>query len=194
MSVVWFDRFTDRARKVMGFARQASDHLHHYHVGAEHILLGLVEVGSGVAANVLENLDVDLDKLRAEAEKVAGRGDAEDMAGKPFTERARKVLDCAMEEARGMGHKYVGTEHLLLGLLGVEDCDTAKLLRGLGVKLDDVRREVRELLGADPFVDKSTVSASEEPPAVRRYLLDYLNERRLKEGQEGEEGSEESPG
>ena len=189
-----FDRFTDRARKVMGYARQASDRFHHDHIGTEHILLGLIEDRTSIAANVLENLDVDLDKLRAEAEKVAGRGDAGNMKQKPFSEHARRVLDCAMEEARGMGHKYVGTEHFLLGLLRVEDREAAKLLRGLGVEAEVVRKEVVKLLSADPVVEEFTVPASEKPSAVRRYLLDYLDERQLKEGREGEEGSEHSPG
>ncbi len=189
-----FDRFTDRARKVVGYARQASDRFHHDHIGTEHILLGLIEDRTSIAANVLENLDVDLDKLRAEAEKVAGRGDAGNMKQKPFSEHARRVLDCAMEEARGMGHKYVGTEHLLLGLLREEEGKAAQVLTALGAKLDDVRREVRELLGVDQLVDKSSVPLSEEPSAVRRFLLDYLDEGRSKEGREGEEGSERSPG
>jgi len=145
-----FDRFTDRSRKVMGYARQEAERLKHDYIGTEHILLGLVKEGSGVAANVVENLDVDLDKVRAEVErKVKEHPEAGTMGQLPFTQHAKKVLDFAIEEARHLGHKYVGTEHLLLGLLRREECKAAEVLVSLGARLDDVRREVMDILGVD---------------------------------------------
>jgi ATP-dependent Clp protease ATP-binding subunit ClpA len=145
-----FDRFTDRARKVMGYARQEAERLGHGYVGTEHVLLGLVKEGSGVAANVLEKLGVDLDGARAEVEKRVEKGSAENPSQIPFSRNARKVLDYAVDEARGLGHRYVGTEHLLLGLLRQEKGKAAEVLLSLGVKLEDVRREVVELLGVEP--------------------------------------------
>ncbi|MCW8130009.1 MAG: AAA family ATPase, partial [Planctomycetota bacterium] len=145
-----FDRFTDRARKVMSFARQEAERLNHDYIGTEHILLGLVKEGSGVAANVLENLDVDLDKVRLEVEKlVKPAPDVVTMGNLPFTPRAKKVLEYAMDEARALDHNYVGTEHLLLGLLREQEGLAAQVLMNLHLKLEDVRNEVMEFLGAE---------------------------------------------
>jgi ATP-dependent Clp protease ATP-binding subunit ClpC len=145
-----FDRFTDRARKVMTLARQEAERLNHDYIGTEHILLGLVKEGSGVAANVLEALDVDLEKVRMEVEKlVKPSPDVVTMGQLPFTPRAKKVLEFAMEEARALDHNYVGTEHLLLGLLREHEGLAAQVLQNLSLKLDDVRTEVLEFLGAE---------------------------------------------
>jgi ATP-dependent Clp protease ATP-binding subunit ClpC len=145
-----FDRFTDRARKVMGYARQEAERFNHDYIGTEHILLGLVKEGSGVAANVLENLDVDLEKVRTEVEKRVKHGpDTHTMGQLPFNQEAKRSLDYSLEEARSLSHKYVGTEHILLGLLREEEGRAAEVLTGLGLKLEGVRREVMELLGAE---------------------------------------------
>ncbi len=144
-----FERFTDRARKVMGLANQEAQRLNHEYIGTEHILLGLVKEGSGVGANVLKNLDVDLRKVRLEVEKLVKAGPEMVTMGKlPQTPRAKKVIEYAIEEARSLNHNYVGTEHLLLGLLREQDGVAAQVLRNLGLKLDEVREEVRNLLGA----------------------------------------------
>ncbi|MBE7465601.1 MAG: ATP-dependent Clp protease ATP-binding subunit [Planctomycetes bacterium] len=144
-----FDRFTDRARKVMSLARQEAERLNHDYIGTEHILLGLVKEGSGVAASVLENLSVDLDKVRMEVEKlVKPAPDVVTMGQLPFTPRAKKVLEYAMDEARALDHNYVGTEHLLLGLLREQEGLAAQVLMNLSLKLEDVRNEVLEFLGA----------------------------------------------
>ena len=149
-----FDRFTDRARKVMGFARQEAERFNHDYIGTEHVLLGLIKEGSGVAANVLENLDVDLERVRSEVEGMVKHGpDVAPMGQLPFTPRAKKVLEFAMEEAKQLDHNYVGTEHLLLGLLRENEGVAAQVLMNLGLKLDEVRSEVMELLGADAPVD-----------------------------------------
>ncbi|NLE59793.1 MAG: ATP-dependent Clp protease ATP-binding subunit [Planctomycetes bacterium] len=144
-----FERFTDRARKVMALANQEAQRFNHEYIGTEHILLGLVKEGSGVGANVLKNLDVDLRKVRLEVEKLVKSGpDMVTMGKLPQTPRAKKVIEYAIEEARNLNHNYVGTEHLLLGLLREHDGVAAQVLMNLGLKLEDVREEVLNLLGA----------------------------------------------
>src|SRR6266850_6592641 len=143
-----YERFTDRARKVMQLANQEAQRFNHEYVGTEHILLGLVKEGSGVAANVLKNLDIDLRKIRLEVEKIVQAGpDMVTMGKLPQTPRAKKVIEYAIEEARNLNHNYVGTEHLLLGLLREQEGVAAQVLMNLGLKLDDVREEVLNLLG-----------------------------------------------
>ena len=149
-----FDRFTDRAKKVMNLARQEAQRFNHEYLGTEHVLLGLVQEGSGVAANVLKNMGIDLDRIRAEVEKLVKTGPSMVTMGQlPFTPRAKKVLELSMEEASNLGHNYIGTEHLLLGLIKENEGIAAKVLTNLGVKLEDVREEVLEFLGADPTED-----------------------------------------
>jgi ATP-dependent Clp protease ATP-binding subunit ClpC len=144
-----FDRFTDRARKVMNLAKSEAQRLNHEYIGTEHILLGLVQEGSGVAANVLRNMGIDLKRIRAEIEKlVKGSSTMVPMGNLPFTPRAKKVLELSLEEASQLGHNYIGTEHLLLGLIKESEGIAARVLTNLGVKLEDVREEVLEFLGA----------------------------------------------
>ena len=143
-----YERFTDRARKVMQLANQEAQRFNHEYIGTEHILLGLVKEGSGVAANVLKNLDVDLRKIRNEVEKIVQPGpDIVTMGKLPQTPRAKKVIEYSMEEARNLNHNYVGTEHILLGLLREQEGVAAQVLMNLGLKLEDVREEVLNLLG-----------------------------------------------
>ncbi len=130
----------------MQLANQEAQRINHEYIGTEHILLGLVKEGSGVAANVLKNLDVDLRKIRLEVEKIVQSGPDMDRMGKlPQTPRAKKVIEYAMEEARNLNHNYVGTEHLLLGLLREQEGVAAQVLMNLGLKLEDVRDEVLNL-------------------------------------------------
>src|SRR5215211_6643145 len=146
-----YERFTDRARKVMQLANQEAQRFNHEYIGTEHILLGLVKEGSGVAANVLKNLDIDLRKIRQEVEKIVQSGpNHPDMVipGRmPQTPRAKKVVEYSIEEARNLNHNYVGTEHLLLGLIREQEGVAAQVLMNLGLKLEDVREEVLNLLG-----------------------------------------------
>jgi len=143
-----FERFTDRARKVMALANQEAQRFNHEYIGTEHILLGLVKEGSGVGATVLKNLDVDIKKLRLEIEKLVKSGPEMVTMGKlPQTPRAKKVIEYAIEEARALNHNYVGTEHILLGLLRETEGIAAQVLMNLGLKLEDVRQEVLNLLG-----------------------------------------------
>ncbi|MGI9189933.1 MAG: ATP-dependent Clp protease ATP-binding subunit [Longimicrobiaceae bacterium] len=143
--------FTDRVRKVLAMAREEAIRLQHDYVGTEHILLGLIREGEGVAAAVLGNLAVDLEQVQQQVEEAVRRGKATIALGElPYTSRAKKVLEFAMAEARELNHSYVGTEHLLLGLLREEKGIAADVLGKLGVTLEDARRETRKLLGSDP--------------------------------------------
>jgi len=143
-----FERFTDRARKVMALANQEAQRFNHEYIGTEHILLGLVKEGSGVGANVLRNLNVDLDKVGAEVEKLVKTGpDMITFAKLPQTPRAKMVSEYALDEARNLGHNYVGTEHLLLGLIREQDGAAAQVLLNLGLRLWAVREEVVGVLG-----------------------------------------------
>jgi len=142
------NRFTERAQRVILIAQEEAKRLNHDYVGTEHLLLGLIALGEGVAAQVLANLGVDLRRVRSEIEKIVGTGDNVMLLGEiPFTPRAKKVLELAVEEAQNMGHNYVGTEHLLLGLIREEEGVAARVLENLGVRLDVVREEVISLLG-----------------------------------------------
>ena len=144
-----FERFTDRARKVMALANQEAQRFNHDVIGTEHILLGLVKEGSGVGATVLKNFDVDIKKLRLEVEKHVKSGpDMVTMGKLPQSPRAKKVIEYAIEEARALNHNYVGTEHILLGLLRENEGIAAQVLISLGLKLEDVRQEILNLLGA----------------------------------------------
>jgi ATP-dependent Clp protease ATP-binding subunit ClpC len=161
-----FERFTDRARKVMALANQEAQRFNHEYIGTEHILLGLVKEGSGVGANVLKNLDVDLRKVRLEVEKLVKSGpDMVTMGKLPQTPRAKKVIEYAIEEARNLNHNYVGTEHLLLGLLREHDGVAAQVLMNLGLKLDDVREEVLNLLGAGVDSEEAEPAGAGPAPA-----------------------------
>jgi ATP-dependent Clp protease ATP-binding subunit ClpC len=152
-----YERFTDRARKVMQLANQEAQRFNHEYIGTEHILLGLVKEGTGVAANVLKNLDIDLRKIRMEVEKIVQAGpDMVTMGKLPQTPRAKKVIEYSIEEARNLNHNYVGTEHLLLGLLREQEGVAAQVLMNLGLKLEDVREEVLNLLGHNSMESEST--------------------------------------
>jgi len=159
-----FERFTDRARKVMALANQEAQRFNHEYIGTEHILLGLVKEGSGVGANVLKNLDVDIKKLRLEIEKLVKSGpDMVTMGKLPQTPRAKKVIEFAIEEARALNHNYVGTEHILLGLLRETEGIAAQVLMNLGLKLENVRQEVLNLLGAGIDTSYQAMGAKMSP-------------------------------
>jgi ATP-dependent Clp protease ATP-binding subunit ClpC len=145
-----FDRFTERARKVIALAREEAGRLGHDYIGTEHLLLGLIREGGGVAAAVLENLTVDLERVRLEVEKLVVIGGGTLTLGEvPFTPRAKKVLELSVEEAQSLSHNYIGTEHLLLGLIREGEGVAAKVLENLGVKLDKAREITINLLGGN---------------------------------------------
>src|SRR5205807_9729855 len=143
--------FTERVRKVLAMAREEAARLHHEYVGTEHILLGLIREGEGVAAAVLNNLSVDLDEIQQKIEDTVKKGKAAQTTGPdlPYTSRAKKVLELAMSEARELNHSYVGTEHLLLGLLREEKGIAAQVLTDAGVNLDAARAETLRILGTE---------------------------------------------
>jgi ATP-dependent Clp protease ATP-binding subunit ClpC len=147
----------------MNLARQEAQRFNHEYLGTEHILLGLVQEGSGVAANVLKNMGIDLQKIRSEVEKIVKTGPSMVTMGQlPFTPRAKKVLELSVEEASNLGHNYIGTEHLLLGLIKENEGIAAQVLMNLGVKLEDVREEVLEFLGADTSEEEEEEGATPE--------------------------------
>lgn len=142
-----YERFTDRSRKVMQLANQEAQRFNHEYIGTEHILLGLIKEGSGVAANVLKNVDVDLRKVRLEVEKKLKTGPDAVIIGKlPQTPRAKKVIEFSIEAARDLNHNYVGTEHLLLGLVREKEGLAAQILHDMGVT-ETIVDEVHSLLG-----------------------------------------------
>ncbi len=158
--------FTDRVRKVLQMAREEAARLHHEYVGTEHILLGLIREGEGVAAAVLTNLNVDLEEIQQKIEETVKKGKATAAAGPdlPYTSRAKKVLELAMSEARELNHSYVGTEHLLLGLLREEKGIAAQVLTDAGVNLEQARAETLRLLGSE-MPSAPTAGAAPAAPA-----------------------------
>ncbi len=144
-----FNRFTERARKVIILAKEEARRFNHDYIGTEHILLGLIREGEGVAAAVLQKLGVSLENIRIEIEKLVQPGPTTQIIGDiPFTPRAKKALELAAEEARSLGHNYIGTEHLLLGLIREGEGVASQVLLNLGMDLNTVRNEVMELLGS----------------------------------------------
>jgi len=171
------DRFTERARKVMSLARLEAQRFYHDYVGTEHILLALVKEGTGVASVVLKKMGVELKEIREEIEKKVKRG-SEPVSGKQqlhYTPTAKRVLELAFEEARNLGHHYIGTEHLLLGLLREEDGVAAQVLIGLGLKLDEVREEIHNFLGSEfqpQGEPKATRKGKSDTPALDSFGRD----------------------
>src|SRR4026208_1627993 len=160
--------FTDRVRKVLQVAGEEAARLHHEYVGTEHILLGLIREGEGVAAAVLTNLNVDLDDIQQKIEETVKKGKAAAAPGPdlPYTSRAKKVLELAMTEARELNHSYVGTEHLLLGLLREEKGIAAQVLTDAGVNLEQSRAETLRLLGSDMPQTSAGASGGTQPSSA----------------------------
>src|SRR5689334_125354 len=159
-----YERFTDRARKVMQLANQEAQRFNHEYIGTEHILLGLIKEGSGVAANVLKNFDLDLGKIRTEVEKIICSGPNMVVMGRlPQTPRTKKVIEYAIEECKNLNHNYVGTEHLLLGLLRELEGVGAQVLMNLGLKLEDARDEVLQLLTGKSAAERAAEKSSKVP-------------------------------
>ena len=141
-----FDKFTERARRVLTLAQEEAHRFNHNYIGTEHILLGLVREGDGVAAKVLSNLGVELNKVRSAVEFIIGRGDRTVLGEIGLTPRAKKVIELAVDEARRLGHSYIGTEHLLLGLVREGEGIAAGVLESLGVNIERVRAETTRIL------------------------------------------------
>jgi ATP-dependent Clp protease ATP-binding subunit ClpA len=157
-----FERFTDRARRVVVLAQEEARVLNHNYIGTEHILLGLIHEGNGIAARALEALGVEATTVRQQVEEIIGRSDTPPSGHIPFTPRAKKVLELSLREALALNHNYIGTEHILLGLIKEGEGVGAQVLTRLGADLERVRAQVLELLSG---------YAGEEPPAPRRRLF-----------------------
>jgi hypothetical protein len=141
-----FERFTERARRAVALAQEEARRLNHSYIGTEHILLGLIHEGEGVAAKALESLGISLDAVRQQVEEIIGQGQQAPSGHIPFTPRAKKVLELSLREAQQLGHNYIGTEHILLGLIREGDGVAAQVLVKLGADLNRVRQQVIQLL------------------------------------------------
>jgi len=167
------DKFTERVRKVIYLAREEAARLQHDYIGTEHLLLGVIREGEGIAATVLHNLGVDLDHIRQAVENmVSSSGGTMTIGEIPFTPRAKRVLELAVEEARSLGHNYVGTEHLLLGLIREGEGVAAKVLLELGVDRKRVREETLKLLGGTPSNTGQEREERAETPALNQFGRD----------------------
>ena len=169
-----FNRFTERARKVILLAKEEAKRFNHDYIGTEHILLGLIREGEGVAAAVLASLGLNPDKIRLEVEKLVQPGPATIVSGDiPFTPKAKKAIELAMEEARELGHNYIGTEHILLGLIREGEGVASQVLMNLGLDLDRVRMEVMNLLGSSvPGYGSSQKTKKGKTPALDAFGRD----------------------
>ena len=179
-----FDKFTERARKVLQLAQEEAQRFNHNYIGTEHFLLGLVRLGDGVAARVLSNLGIELHKVRSAVEFIIGRGDRSVMGEIGLTRRAKRVIELAVDEAHRLGHPYIGTEHLLLGLVREGEGIAAGVLESLGVSLEKVRAQVLDVLERNGGISQAqlggggggyVMSESDISPAVARIrtMFDY---------------------
>jgi ATP-dependent Clp protease ATP-binding subunit ClpC len=153
-----FERFTDRARRVVVLAEEEARMLDHNYIGTEHVLLGLIHEGEGVAAMTLDTLHISLEAVRQQVEEIIGRGQAASSGHIPFTPRAKKVLELSLRESLQLGHDFIGTEHILLGLIREGEGVAAQVLQRLGADLNRVRQTVIQLLSG------STAGTREQDP------------------------------
>ena len=157
-----FERFTDRARRVVVLAQEEARMLSHNYIGTEHILLGLIHEGDGIAAKALESLGVSLEAVRAQVEEIIGQGQQAPSGHIPFTPRAKKVLELSLREALQLGHNYIGTEHILLGLIREGEGVAAQVLHKLGADLNRVRQQVIQLLSGYQGKEQQTAGTAPE--------------------------------
>ncbi len=175
-----FERFTDRARRVVVLAQDEARMLNHNYIGTEHILLGLLHEGEGVAAKALESLGISLDAVRQQVEEIIGQGQQSPSGHIPFTPRAKKVLELSLRESLQLGHNYIGTEHILLGLIREGDGVAAQVLVKLGADLNRVRQQVIQLLhgyqGKEPRLASRPAEEGAPSPEVQA-RLDAVEDR-----------------
>jgi hypothetical protein len=169
-----FERFTDRARRVVALAQEEAKRLDHNYIGTEHILLGLIGEGGGVAAKALESLGISLDVVRQQVEELIGRGQQAPSGHIPFTPRGKKVFELSLRESQQLGHNYIGTEHILLGLIREGDGVAPRVLVSLGADLNRVRQRVIQLLhgyqGKEPVSAPSATGELRLLPTVQARL------------------------
>jgi ATP-dependent Clp protease ATP-binding subunit ClpA len=161
-----FERFTDRARRVVVLAQEEARMLNHNYIGTEHILLGLIHEGEGVAAKALESLGISLEAVRQQVEEIIGQGQQAPSGHIPFTPRAKKVLELSLREALQLGHNYIGTEHILLGLIREGEGVAAQVLVKLGGDLNRVRQQVIAVLGGSAREEAGESEAGGRPEAA----------------------------
>src|SRR3954462_12198086 len=184
-----FERFTDRARRVVVLAQEEARMLNHNYIGTEHILLGLIHEGEGVAAKALESLGIALEGVRAQVEEIIGQGQQAPSGHIPFTPRAKKVLELSLREALQLGHSYIGTEHILLGLIGEGEGVAAQVLQKLGADLNRVRQQVIQLLsgfqGKESASSGATTGASGSDAPSSSLVLDQFGRNLTQAAREG---------
>jgi ATP-dependent Clp protease ATP-binding subunit ClpC len=181
-----YERFTDRARKVLQLANQEAQRFNHDYIGTEHILLGLIKEGSGIAANVLKSLELDLPGLRAEVQRLAPPGSDRVIMGRlPHTPDAKKVIEHAIAESHSLAHEYIGTEHVLLALLWEKNCLAGRVLVSLGLTLEQIRERVLAVLGpgavqheapATPAPQKKPLDEPDRLPDHAKMVLQRFDE------------------
>jgi len=169
-----FERFTDRARRVVVLAQEEARMLSHNYIGTEHILLGLIHEGEGVAAKALESLGISLDAVRGQVEEIIGQGQQAPSGHIPFTPRAKKVLELSLREALQLGHNYIGTEHILLGLIREGEGVAAQVLVKLGADLNRVRQQVIQLLSGYQGKETAAAGAPTEGVPSSSLVLDQF--------------------
>ncbi|MGH8945733.1 MAG: ATP-dependent Clp protease ATP-binding subunit [Acidimicrobiia bacterium] len=184
-----FERFTDRARRVVVLAQEEARYLNHNYIGTEHILLGLLNEGEGIAAQALESLDIDLASVRDEVVKIIGQGQQSPSGHIPFTPRAKKVLELSLREALQLGHNYIGTEHILLGLIREGEGVAAQVLQQLGAELQKVRQTVIQLLsgpgGGEEQQPKGAGAGGRESASTGSTVLDQFGRNLTQSAREG---------
>jgi ATP-dependent Clp protease ATP-binding subunit ClpC len=180
-----FERFTDRARRVVVLAQEEARMLNHNYIGTEHILLGLIHEGEGVAAKALESLGISLDAVRQQVEEIIGQGQQAPSGHIPFTPRAKKVLELSLREALQLGHNYIGTEHILLGLIREGDGVAAQVLVKLGADLNRVRQQVIQLLHGYQGKEPASAGAAAESAPSTSLVLDQFGRNLTQGAREG---------
>jgi ATP-dependent Clp protease ATP-binding subunit ClpC len=180
-----FERFTDRARRVVVLAQEEARMLSHNYIGTEHILLGLIHEGEGVAAKALESLDISLEAVRAQVEDIIGQGQQAPSGHIPFTPRAKKVLELSLREALQLGHNYIGTEHILLGLIREGEGVAAQVLVKLGADLNRVRQQVIQLVQGFQGKEAETAGAPQESAPQGSTVLDQFGRNLTQAAREG---------
>ena len=180
-----FERFTDRARRVVVLAQEEARMLNHNYIGTEHILLGLIHEGEGVAAKSLESLGISLEAVRSQVEEIIGQGQQAPSGHIPFTPRAKKVLELSLREALQLGHNYIGTEHILLGLIREGDGVAAQVLVKLGADLNRVRQQVIQLLSGYQGKEPAASGGPAEGTPSTSLVLDQFGRNLTQAAREG---------
>ena len=180
-----FERFTDRARRVVVLAQEEARMLNHNYIGTEHILLGLIHEGEGVAAKALEALGISLEAVRSQVEEIIGQGQQAPSGHLPFTPRAKKVLELSLREALQLGHNYIGTEHILLGLIREGEGVAAQVLVKLGADLNRVRQQVIQLLSGYQGKEAAVQSGPQEGTPTTSLVLDQFGRNLTQAAREG---------